>query len=97
MAKRPLILVILLAAFLFLLISGALAASSAQYTTSWQVLSAGGAPASSNSGHVSMNSTLGQTAIGVSSDGHTTLWTGFWHSIQRVIWDLFLPIIRRTE
>jgi hypothetical protein len=61
----------------------------------WQVLSAGGAPAASTSGHVSMNSTLGQTAIGPSSAGQTTLWAGFWHSIKQVLMNTFIPIIMR--
>jgi hypothetical protein len=59
----------------------------------WQVLSSGGAPAVSSSGNFTLNGTLGQTAIGPSSQDQTTLWAGFWYTVKRA-WDLFLPFIR---
>jgi hypothetical protein len=95
MSKSRLIPITFLALLLLLLASGALAASSAHYAVDWQVLSAGGAPAASNSGHVAMNGTLGQTAIGPSSGSQTSLWAGFWYSIKQAVIDLFLPIIVR--
>jgi hypothetical protein len=61
----------------------------------WQVMSAGGAPAASNSGHINMNGTLGQTAIGTSSIGQTSILAGFWHSLKQAVLDLFMPLIQR--
>jgi hypothetical protein len=95
MSKTRLIPITLLALLLLLLASGALAASTAQYAVDWQVLSAGGAPAASSSGHVSMNGTLGQTAIGPSSGSQASLWAGFWYSIKQAVLDFFLPIVLR--
>ena len=93
MSKTRLLPVTLLALLLLFLSSGALAASSAHYAIDWHVLSAGGAPAASSSGHVSLNGSLGQTAIGPSYDSQTSLWAGFWHSIKQAVLNLFLPTI----
>ncbi len=80
---------------LLLCISGAVAASINQSSITWQVLSAGGAPAASTSGHFSMNGSLGQTAIGPSSSDQATLWAGFWHSLKEALINAFIPIVVR--
>lgn len=95
MSKIRLISISLLALLLLLLATGALAANTSQYSVNWQVLSAGGAPAASDSGHITMNGTLGQTAIGSSSGSQATLWAGFWHSLKQAVLDLFMPLILR--
>ena len=95
MSKSLLITVTLLVLLLLLLASGALAASSANYSMDWQLLSAGGAPAASSSGHVSLNGSLGQTSIVSSSGSHASLWAGFWYRLKKAWADVFLPTILR--
>ena len=97
MTKSRFIPFTILLLLLLLLASGALAASSANYAIDWQVLSAGGSPAASSSGHISLNGTLGQTTIGPSYDNHASLWAGFWQSIKQAVLDLFLPIIEKDK
>jgi hypothetical protein len=97
MSKSRLIPFALLALLLLFLASKGLAASSAKYSIDWQVLSAGGAPATANAGHVSLNSTLGQTAIASSNVSQYSLWAGFWYSLKQAIWNLFLPNILRDN
>ena len=97
MSRTRLVPITLLVLLLLLLASGALAASSAHYSIDWQVLSAGGAPAASNSGHFTINGSLGQTAIGPSSGSHVSLWAGFWYNIKQAVMDFFLPIILRSN
>ena len=97
MYKARLLLAVILAIVLLLVINGALAAGATHYSTTWQVLSAGGAPAASTSGRVSMNGTLGQTAIGASSGNHTSLWVGFWSSFKQALLDFFLPIVSHAH
>ena len=97
MRKTRHIPMILLALLILFLVNGVLAASSVQYSIDWQSMNAGGAPAESGSGHISMNGSLGQTAIGPSSGSQTTLWAGFWHSIQQALTDLFMPIVMRSQ
>jgi len=92
---RRAILLGLLILILLLLIGVVVAAAQIQYSINWQVLSAGGAPATSASGHVSMNGTVGQTAIGPSSSNQTTLWAGFWHSLKQALINSFMPIVLR--
>jgi hypothetical protein len=66
-----------LATLLILLVAGvAGAGQSASYAVNWQVLSGGGAPASA--GDVSLNATLGQTAIGPSTSTSYKLGAGYW-------------------
>jgi hypothetical protein len=81
--KKPRIAVFGLAALLILLLAGvARAGSSANYAINWQVFSGGGAPASA--GNVSLNGSLGQTAIGLSSGGPVKLGAGFWSVLSLV-------------
>jgi len=88
---------ILLALLILFLVNGVLAASSVQYSIDWQSMNTGGAPAESGSGHISLNGSLGQTAIGPSSGSQSSLWAGFWHSIQQALMDLFMPIVMRSQ
>jgi len=97
MQKLRILIPMVLILLLLLVASAVWASSSPAYSIDRYVLSAGGAPAASSSGQVSLNGTLGQTAAGVSSEGHTTLWTGFWQRIQQVIRELFLPIITHNR
>ena len=52
--------------------------SSANYTLNWSVVGSGGCEMTSAS--YAMQSTVGQTAIGVASDGYT-IEAGYWHRI----------------
>ncbi len=98
MTKTRVIRIVLLSLPLLLLailaIAGiALASDSASYSLNWQVLSGGGTLAESSSGQVSLNGTLGQTAIGPSSGSETTLGAGFWYGLGIRIIKVFLPMI----
>jgi hypothetical protein len=95
MTKRRSLYAGLLVLLLLILVGTVRARSSDGPAVNWQVLSAGGAPAASVSGHVRMNGTLGQTTIGTSSANQTTLWPGFWHSIKQAFIDIFLPFVER--
>ncbi len=66
----------LAALFIFLVAGTAGAGRSAHYAIDWQVLSGGGAPASA--GNVSLNGSLGQTAIGPSTSTNYRLGAGYW-------------------
>jgi hypothetical protein len=75
--KKPKIAAFGLAALLIFLVAGtAWAGRSAHYAIDWQVLSGGGAPASI--GNVSLNGSLGQTAIGPSASTSYNLDAGYW-------------------
>ena len=69
------------------------AGNSASYALDWQVLSGGGAPAESVSGQVSLNSSLGQTAIGHSAEGQVTLGAGYWYGLGMEDFQVFIPMI----
>ena len=57
---------------------GASAQTSANYALNWSVVGSGGCEIDSAS--YAMQSTVGQTAIGVASDGYT-IEAGYWHRI----------------
>lgn len=91
-----------LAVLLILLLSGvAWASSSANYAINWRVLSGGGAPVSG--GNVSLNATLGQTAIGPSSSTSHSLGAGYWYGSGAVLeappseQNVYLPIILHSS
>jgi hypothetical protein len=91
-----------LGVLLFLLLTVAAGADrAADSGIDWQVLSGGGAPASSSSGVVALNGSLAQTAIGPSAGGSTSLGAGFWYGVHGVEpeWDygLYLPLIDRND
>lgn len=69
---------------LLLLGSGAaLAQTSANYAIPWRVMSGGGQPSENSGGSVTLNGTIGQTAIGQSTgSGGVTGGSGYWYSIQ---------------
>ncbi len=97
MRKLRILIPMVLILLVMLVAGGVWASSSQTYSIDRYVLSAGGAPAASSSGQVSLNGSLGQTAAGVSSDGRVTAWTGFWQRIQQVMRELFLPIITHNK
>ena len=80
---------------LLLLASIAWAGSSANYAVDWQVLSGGGAPAAG--GGVTLNGTLGQTAIGSSSISNRVLGAGFWYGLGEGVFELYLPLVLRNS
>jgi hypothetical protein len=71
------------------------AGSSNGTDVNWSVLSGGGAPAESSSGAVTLNGTLGQTAIGSSVATHGSLGAGFWYGLAEKRYTLYLPIVLR--
>lgn len=93
MSKRKAIA--LLEGFLccFILVSVALAMSSAHYAINWDVIGGGGGPMSSAS--YAMNSTVGQVAIGPISSVSYRLGAGYWYGVV-VEYRIFLPIIMKN-
>ena len=83
----PLLLMILLAGVVW-------AGSSDGPAVDWQVLSGGGVPAAG--GGVTLNGTLGQTAIGFSSVGTRVLGAGFWYGVGEGIFEIYLPLVLRN-
>jgi hypothetical protein len=81
----------LLALPLLLLVSIAWAGSSNGTTVDWSALSGGGAPVAG--GAVTLNGTLGQTAIGSSSGPGATLGAGFWYGVGEGLYRLYLPVV----
>lgn len=79
-----------------LLLVGAVRAgiSSASYVINWDVIGGGGGPTMSNDDYI-LDSTLGQTAIGWSEDGHQ-LGSGFWYG-SLVKYNIFLPLVLRNS
>jgi hypothetical protein len=81
----------LVALLTLLLVGVAWAGSSA---VDWQVMSGGGAPSESGSGNVTLNGSLGQTAIGPSAAGGYDLSAGFWYGAARGGGQsVYLPVI----
>ncbi len=79
-----------LAALLIVLVAGTVwAGQSTHYAIDWQVLSGGGAPASDDT--ISLNGSLGQTAIGPSTSDSFKLGAGYW--LEQAGGTLYLPII----
>ncbi len=78
-----------------LMVGVAGAGSLASYTIDWHVMSGGGAPASA--GIISLNGSLGQTAIGfsVSDSGQVKLSAGYWLEARSS--KLYLPIILKNR
>jgi len=76
------------------------AQSSASYAIKWWVFSGDGAPAVA--GDVSLNGSLGQTAIGPSSGSNVSLGAGYWYGAVRLSGEpgirlLYLPVIFRSS
>ena len=93
-AQRILVLVLLLTALLLTAaaVSAAAdtAAAAAPLDLSWTVIGAGGGHAASTS--YSLDATLGQPFVGMSSNGGVTLSAGFW---QYVDYRIYLPLLRK--
>jgi hypothetical protein len=70
------------------------AGSSANYAVDWSVMSGGGAPVAG--GAVTLNGTLGQTAIGPSAATHGSLGAGFWYGLGAGIYEVYLPLVLRN-
>lgn len=89
-----------LAALTLLLLAGlalasiAWAGSSDGTAVDWSVLNSGGAPAAG--GAVTLNGTLGQTAIGSSAAAHGSLGAGFWYGLGKGIYTVYLPLVLRN-
>jgi hypothetical protein len=62
----------------------------------WSVLSGGGAPAESSSGAVTLNGSLGQTAIGSSTSPGATVGAGFWYGLGEGVYEIYLPLTLRN-
>ena len=73
------------------------AGSSDGVAVDWSVLSGGGAPAESSSGTVSLNGSLGQTAIGSSSGSGAMLGAGFWYGLGVGVYEVYLPVTLRNH
>ena len=81
---------------LLLFLAGAVWASqSAGTTINWWVMSSGGSPVTSTSGDITINSSLGQTAVGrsTSSTDNISIDAGYWYPTAENDWQLHLPII----
>ncbi len=90
--KKTHVAALSLAALLICLVAGTVwAGQSTHYAIDWQVLSGGGAPATS-AGGVSLNGSLGQTAIGHSSSASYSVDAGYW--LKATGQKVFLPVIR---
>lgn len=84
---------------LILLVGVAQAGSSANYAINWQVFSGGGMPASA--GTVTLNGSLGQTAIGPASSSTFGVNSGYWYGITKQspespgASNIYLPLISK--
>jgi hypothetical protein len=92
------VLVIMLAFCLLLGSAGAVRAArssqaSAAQGIGWWVLGSGGGP--SSGGTITLDGTLGQPVVGVSTNGVTTLSAGYWFAGHVSGNTSFLPLIMR--
>lgn len=93
MKKIPLIIIILILA-LGAAAGLAWAGSSPNLAIDWQVLAAGGEPAVSSSGDLSLNGTLGQPITGSSTGENIVMEAGYWSKVSRP-YVYYLPIVGR--
>jgi hypothetical protein len=94
MTRTRIALAGLVALLLFLLAGVVWAGSSDNYAVEWWVMSGGGAPAAS--GNITLNGSLGQTAIGPSAGGGYDLGAGYWYGLGGRVYPVYLPIILRN-
>ena len=81
---------------LLMLLAGIAWAGSADgRAVNWHVLSGGGAPVTG--GVVTLNGTLGQTAIGSSSGTGAAVGAGFWYGLGEGVYEIYLPVVVRNE
>ena len=97
MTRARIVLAGLVALSVLLLTTVVWAGSSDNYAIDWSVMSGGGAPAASGSRNVALNGSLGQTAIGPSSEGQVTQGAGFWYGLGIKIIQVFLPILLKSN
>jgi hypothetical protein len=83
------IAVVLLAA---LLVAGVAWAQVTQADIGWWVIASGGA--ASTGDNITLNATIGQPVVGISSGADITLSAGFWGGVAPVI-KLYLPCITK--
>lgn len=94
MTKRPFLIAALMMVLVLIVTGAAVASYIGTITIDWSVLSGGGAP--STAGDVTINGSLGQTAVGSSSSGSgtTELGSGFWYGTTTDSTRLlFLPLV----
>jgi len=94
MSKRRVITLLFVLLCSLLLASAVRAGtSSAGYVINWDVIGGGAGPTMSGDGYT-LDSTLGQTAIGWSEDGHQ-LGSGFWYGAVEE-YRVYLPVVMRN-
>jgi hypothetical protein len=93
MTRARALRIALLTLLLLLLASVAWASSSEGVVVDWSVLSSGGASAESSSGAVTLNGSLGQTAIGSSAAAHGDLGAGLWYGMGEETSTVYLPML----
>jgi hypothetical protein len=91
MKNQRLIVLVLLALLLLAMVTTAAAKEPSASAILWRVFSGGGAPASG--GNVTLNGSLGQTAIGSAATGRNRLGSGYWYAMQP--YTILLPMIVR--
>jgi hypothetical protein len=91
-ARTALLTLVLL--LLTLLAGAAWAGSSDGTAVDWSVLSGGGTTAAGSA--VTLNGTLGQTAIGSSSGAGATVGAGFWYGLGEDVHRVYLPVTLRN-
>ena len=91
-----------LAVLLIVSVAGlALAAPEAEQAVTWQVFGGGGAPVSG--GAITLNGTLGQTAVAMSGSADVSVGAGYWSTgdvrVDPVVDDItyFLPAVFNTQ
>lgn len=67
--------------------------SSDGYTINWDVIGGGAGPPMSGDGYT-LNATLGQTAIGWSTNDYQ-LGSGFWYGALAIDYNIYLPLVLR--
>jgi hypothetical protein len=90
MKKQRLIVPGLLVLLLLVMVTTAAAKAPSASAILWRVFS-GGAPASS--GNITLNGSLGQTAIGSAAAGKARIGSGYWYAMQP--YAILLPMIVR--
>jgi hypothetical protein len=90
-ARLKTILIVCLAAGLLLGAAGAVLAFDSP-AIGWWVLSAGGRP--SSGGQTTLNASIGQPIVGVSSAGNIGLKSGYWTELANQI-TLYLPVVQK--
>jgi hypothetical protein len=91
MNKRRLIVFSLLALLILAMVTTVAAKEPSASAILWRVFGGGGAPVSG--GDVTLNGSLGQTAIGSAAAGKAQIGSGYWYAMQP--YAVMLPMIVR--